>query len=177
MANTVLTSPQPSWLFSSVGPSGSGPGVAGAVEFAPGGLGPGSGSKSDVLDLGAGPRPSLFEWRARATVGTGTPTIGGTVELYLCTSDDGLNWDGNLGSGTAVITAAGKRRNLQYIGAVSIDEFGSGSGTRYINSGLCQVYARHLSVVWFNFTGIALSSTQSDQLFQLTPVPDQIQSS
>lgn len=173
MSNTIQTCQQPKWLFNQQGPSGTGPGIAGAVAFLPAGLANGQGMKSDVLDLGGGVRNNLFEWRARTAV-VGTPTLGGTVEFYLATSDDNSNWDGNLGSGSYPVTNADKRRNLQYLGSVSVDDM-AGTGTPYITSGFCQTYARYISLLWFNFAGSTLSGNMSDHLFQLTPVPDQIE--
>lgn len=173
MANTIQTSPGPKTLFNWQGPSGVSPGIAGAVQFTPEGMAQGTLYKSDVWDLGSGVRNNLFEWRAKAAVAGGT--VGGTVDIFFSTSDDGSLFDGNLGSGNAAVSGADKRRNLQYVGAVQVDQSGSGS-VAFVSSGLVQVYARYLSVVWFDQTGQSLSSTNGDNLFQLTPVPDQIES-
>ncbi len=176
MANTIETSPQSKVIFTFQGPSGlnSPAGIAGAVQFTPEGLPNGSGQKSDVYDLGGGPRVNLFEWRAKTVVGGGAPTLGATVEMYLVTSDDGTLFDANLASGNLLTSNAEKRRNLQYLGAIQVDQ--AATGLPFITSGLTQIYARYACVAWWNLTGQSLSATQGDNLFQLTPVPDQVES-
>lgn len=173
MPYLVQTAPQPKVLFNFQGPSGASPGIAGAVEFHPELLPNGQGMKSDVYDLGTGIRSNLFEWRAKCTIRPGVPTVGGTLEIYLCTSDDGTNWDSNLGSGVGSITLQDKRRNLQWVGSVAVDQ--SASGVPFITSGLLMTHARMFSVVWYNYMGTQLSSIQGENLFELTPVPDSIE--
>jgi hypothetical protein len=175
MANTIQTAEQSKWLFNYTGPSGSNATIAGVAQFTPEGLLNGSGWQSGIIDLGS-VRNSLFNWRAKArpSPNAPSPTLGGTVELYLYTSGDAGFYDANLPSGNQVVTNLDKRRNLQYVGALSVDT--AASGVPCMASGLVQAYARYVGVVWFNLTGTTLSSTQGDNLMELRPVPDQIES-
>lgn len=176
MANTIQTAPQAKVIFNWQGPSGANipANIAGAIQFTPEGLPNGSGQKSDVFNLGSGPRNNLFEWRAKTVVNGTLPTLGATVEIYLVTSDDGTLFDGNLASGNFMIGAVDKRRNLQYLGAIQVDQ--ASSGTPFITSGFMQTYAEYACVAWWNMTGGSLSTTQGDNIFQITAVPDQIES-
>lgn len=172
MANKIKTNPEARQLFNWQGPSGASPGISGATLFTPAGLPNGSGWKSDVYDLGPGVRNNLFEWRAKtAAVSLATPGTG--FEWYLATSDDNVLWDANLGSGNRVVLEPEKRLNLQAVGSCRADS--ASSGVPFVSSGLVSVYARYVAVVGFNMLGSDLTQTAGDHLFQLTPVPDEIQ--
>lgn len=172
MANKIKTDSEPRWLFNAQGPSGASPGIGGAVKFTPEGIANGAGWKSDVLDLGPGVRNNLFRWQAQTRT-SGLATLGGTLELYLATSDDNVIWDGNVGSGNGSVTSLDKRRNLQYLGAIQADV--AASGTPFVGGSLANIFSRYVSVVAFNLLGATLSATQLDTQVLLTPTPDEIQ--
>jgi len=178
MANKVYTAAETKITF--VDPSvASG---ADYVTFLPAGLPNGSGWISDPRDLGEFPSPSLFRWRAK-TKSQGSPVLGGTVEIYWMGFDDpaelsaatGLLFgaDGNLSSGNHMLGDFNRKRNLQWVGSVAVDR--AQSNVPFTNSGLCYLYGRYGSVVFWNETGSTLSTQSDANAFSLTPVPDEIQ--
>jgi hypothetical protein len=168
VSNKIYTEPESPLKFNAANPSGT-------RQFTPQGLPHGSGQISDTYDLGSGAHATLFHWRARAGLGASASGAGASVEIYLATaSSDGYR-DGNLGSGNAMLGDVEKRRNLQYVGSLVIDSTSPASGDPLINSGLVEIKARQVSLVYWNLTGAALASSTGLFEVTLTPEPDSIQ--
>jgi hypothetical protein len=142
----------------------------GTVTFTPTSVADAAGRISARHDLGSGARARRYEWRARTKLGAAA-TIGRAVEVYLCTSD-GTVADGNQGTSDAAFSAADKRRNLKFLGVIEVDK--NDSTEVFHASGVVEIDARYVSVVWWNDTGQSLSSTAGDHEFILTPVPDEV---
>lgn len=176
MADLIQTSPQTPLVFQPSGnpfPSGIGFPSGYIINFKPDLLPVGSGYNSATFDLGVGPRTTLFEWRGKAVVGTGTP-IGASVEAYISTSNSVLK-DGFLPSGAAgIISNPDKRRNLQFCGSLVCDNTVPGSSLPdpAQAAGLTEIFGRYISLMWWNNLTTPLAS---GSYFVLTPVPDIIQ--
>lgn len=146
----------------------------GTVLFTPTSVANNAGRISDRYDRGGGApfaKPTLYIWRVVTKAGAAL-AVGTALEVYLATSD-GTSADGNQGTSDAAFSAADKRRNLQYLGALIADS--TSSGEVQIASGLVEIRERYISVVWWNTLGQSLSGTAGDHSFTLTPVPDEIQ--
>ena len=173
MPNKIKIDPETPIYFVDPAVSGTLPQAGSSlVKFTASSLLNGSGYMSDLLDLGPGPRTNLFEWRSSVTTGS-SPIVGQAVEQYLVCSD-GVNVDGNLGSGNQLVTAFDKRRNLMNIGSVMVDSSITGNNT-FITSNFIQIYSRYVAVFWWNNTGVPLANYPSGNFMILTPVPDEIQ--
>lgn len=163
MANKIYLHSETSITFKSSG---------GTAAFTPTSVADAAGRLSARHDLGSAARARRYEWRARTKLAAAA-TVGRAIEIYLCTSD-GTIADGNQGTSDAAFSAADKRRNLKFLGVIEIDK--NDANEVFHASGLCEIDARYLSVVWWNDSGQALSGTAGDHEFILTPVPDEVQS-
>jgi hypothetical protein len=172
MANKIYTATETAVQFK----SGAGAAVVG---FSPMSLPNGSGRQSHPRDFGSASHATTFRWRAKTKCDTAPPTVGGAVELYWAgfeeTADGGapVNVDGNLGSGDASVTDQEHLRNLQYLGAITVDM--AATGVAFVAGGVCQLPARYGQVVWWNRTGTALTSASGDHQFDLYPWPTELQ--
>jgi hypothetical protein len=171
MPNKIKTNPETPIVFQPSGnPFPSGPGMPSGVvvNFVPASTPPGAGRISAQFDLGPGPRTTLFEWRGKAAIGAGS-VVGATVDAYLSTSNS-VAQDAALSTAEGPLTAVDKRRNLQFCGAMTVDNTNTPPDPAQ-SSGLVEVFGRYISLVWWNNTSVPLSS---GNLFVLTPVPDEI---
>lgn len=173
MPNKIKTNPETPIYFWNTGNGAPPVSPAFAAGFNAEGLPDGSGQLSIQYDLGVAPRSALYSWRASVSVTASgqNPNLGAAFEYYISTSDYNLQ-DGGLGTTQQTITNLDRRRNLAFIGAVSIDQ---SAPATYINSGLVEIYARYINIVLINRTGARVDTTIGNQLFVLTPVPDEIQ--
>jgi hypothetical protein len=172
MPNKIKTNPETPIVFQPSGntfPSGAGIPSGIVVNFVPDNTAAGSGRISAEYDLGPGPRTTLYEWRGGANVGAGS-TVGATVDAYLATSNSVLK-DGALSTAEGPLTTPDKRRNLQFCGAMAVDNPNSPPGPAQA-AGLVEVFGRYVSLVWWNNTNVPLGT---GNYFVLTPVPDEIQ--
>lgn len=142
----------------------------GTEAFTPTSLASAAGRQGAYHDFGAAARARLFAWRALIKPGA-TRVVGESVLVYLVTSD-GTNPDNDDGTGDAAVSAQDKLRNLQQIGAIVIDE---NAAVPMVASGIIEIAARYAAPVFWNATANSLSATAGDFLFQLTPVPDEVQ--
>lgn len=142
-----------------------------------------SGYRSDVRDLGAPPRATLFRWRGKfATVGDPGQNTG--MDIFWSSFDTpsetgstagrNFGFDGGLGSGEGVVADAISRiDNLQWIGSVVATP--ESSGTVFTSCGLTQLYGRYGQVLVYNAT-LATMSTDPNQFgVSLQGVPDELQ--
>lgn len=162
MANKIYNAPETAITFK---------GSGGTVAMTWASVANGAGRRSAQWDRGAGSKPGLYKWRC-TTKAAAALAVGTVLELWLATSN-GTDVDGNQGATDASFTATDKRKNLQYVGSVIADS--TSNGEPQIGSGLVEIYDRYVSVVAWNALGQALSSTESDHVFELTPVPFEVQ--
>lgn len=162
MANKVYIAPETKVTFKASG---------GDVTFTPTSVASGSARVSAQYDRGSGSKPSRYVWRG--TTKLASVGAGAVVGVYLATSDGSI-LDGNVGTSDATISNGDKYRNLRYIGSLVCDK--ASDATEPIQgSGEVEIFSRYVSVVWFNQSGVAFSSTAGDHIFTLEPVPDEIQ--
>ena len=162
MANLVYAAPGSVVSFKASG---------GTVAFTPTSLASGSLRVSAQYDRGSGSKPGRYVWRL--TTKLASVAAGAVVSVYLSTSD-GTTQDGNLGASDATNSNAEKIRNLQWLGNVTCDK-ASDAAEPWNGSGVCEIFDRYVSVVLYNISTVALSSTAGDHIITLTPVPDEIQ--
>ena len=165
MANKVYTASETSLSFK----SGAGATIVG---FSPASLPNGSGQISHPRDFGNNSRSSLFVWRGRSRCG-GNPTLRSTIDIYTCSSEDAVYFDGNMPSGDYSFSNTEKRANFEYIDSLSVDT--ASSGEYLVGGGEIRLSARYNRIVWINNTGVQLSTGSGDHEFVLIPKPDEIQ--
>lgn len=134
-------------------------------------LGFGAGRISAQYDRGAGSKPMRYSWKGVVQFET-APAVGELIELYLAQSN-GTYVDGTVGTADAVLTTD-KRRNLDFIGTIVADT--TSTGTDIVNSGICYIWQRYVSVgVWNGSAGDNLKNTANVSIIELTPIPDEAQ--
>jgi hypothetical protein len=145
-------------------------GEAGAdVAFSVEGISNNTGRVSDQYDLGASPRPFMYDWSCEVQF-QATPTQGSGLELYIATAPDhdATQIDGDVGSSDAALGDIDMRRNLQFIGFVTSEN--AAASEKCVASGQFETTNRYLSIVAFNASGATANATDSNFRFDLTPV-------
>ncbi len=115
-------------------------------------------------DLGAGPTPRLFQFRATFQMDT-TPVLGESVDLYTSESDGTLE-DGDVGTADAALSTD-ILPNLQYIGSVIIQV-----ATATVDQRASRVFAitsRYFSLIVHNATADSLENTANVNTITVTP--------
>lgn len=140
------------------------------------GLASGAGQQSAQHDFGVAARSALFEWRAFVQFAT-APVLGETVDIYLKTAGSSASAtahpDNDDGTGDAAVSAEDKLRNLHFIGSIVVDE--AVANIEMVASGIVEIRARAVQVVFWNATADALTTDVNENGFMLTPVPDEVQ--
>ncbi len=144
-----------------------------ATTFAPSGadndwtltsLAAGAGRQSEQVDLGAN-GGGLYELEVVTEFNT-TPVVGESLRLYLKTYNDaggdGANDDG---TGDIAVSAEDKLLNLIPLGTILVDE---AAQVPMVFRNDIWVPARYVSLVMWNDTADALSSTAGDHSASLT---------
>lgn len=148
--------------------------TGGDVSFSIASLANGSGWCSARVDLGAASTAYKFEWRACFQLVSSPSVLDGSqsIDVFLVTSN-GTFADGGMASTEAAISSDDKRFNLEPIGNVIADS----AGVTFYGSGRFELGSRYFSIAIFNFTGSALSVTQSSTINNLivTPLVEEIQ--
>lgn len=142
-------------------------------------LGSGAGHQSAQHDFGVGARSPWYEWKAFVQFAT-NPPLNETIDIYLKTagtSDSATaHPDNDDGTGDLAVSAEDKLKNLHYIGSIVVDQVLA--NIEMVASGIVEIRARAVQVVFWNDTADALTSdagAPDDSGFFLTPVPDQVQ--
>jgi hypothetical protein len=150
-------------------------GVTGAeILFTPTSLANNTGRVSSQWDRGDSPAADRFIWRAATKVAT-TPALDKYLTIYLVTSPaPGGYVDGNLGTTDAALPSLDRVKNAQPIGSIVIDL--ADVAQTFTKSGEIIILERIVQVVWLNEFGVALSATDADHHFSLTPAPLETQS-
>ena len=127
--------------------------------------------------LGTGARSRLFEWRAFTQLDTVTPVLGETIDIYIKTSGSSasatLHPDNDDGTAEGALSAEDKLKNLHYIGSIIVDE--AVVNIEFVASGVIEISARAINVVWFNNTVSDITPDVDESGFWLTPAPDEVQ--
>jgi hypothetical protein len=146
-------------------------GSGGTITITPQNEAAAKGRISNSWDRGVGAQPVRYKWRMR-TRWAATAVSGESLRIYLVTSD-GANPDGTLSAADAELTSETPLlNNCQFIGAV----VSAGVSQVEVSSGVCLIHDRYVQVaVWNGSTTKALTNTETDHVFTLTPIPDDIQ--
>ncbi len=141
------------------------------------GLASGVGRQGAEHDFGVAAVPTRFAWLAQVPFDTATPpVVGETVDIYLKTAPDGVNYDNNVSNGLdATVTAEDKLKNLHYLGSIIVDEAAADVPMQV--SGLIEIGAQKVQPVFWNATADTLDNDvgTTDLKFSLIPVPMEIQ--
>jgi len=117
------------------------------------------------------PGSRVWNWRVYTKFAT-APVVGDMIYVYGKTSD-GTHYDNDDGATSGSVSAEDKLRNLTLMGVLIVDE--ASSTPEFSTSGTVLIDAAQFAPVIWNATADALSSTDADHGFELTPVPDEIQ--
>jgi len=112
-----------------------------------------AGRISAQTDLGAFPRGTFFEWKAKFRSNVAA-TVGQAVTLYAVWGDGAGYVDGALGTVDAAVAGADKLLNLKQIGVILVD---ISNTTDYMTaSGLFTCSSQYMSLLVRNTTGQAI---------------------
>jgi len=148
-------------------------GEAGAYEpFSVEGLANDSGRVSDQIDLGAAPRPSLYQWSCEVMF-QATPTQYAGLALYIAEAPDSDNTQisGDVGLTDAALGDVDMIYNLKYIGSVVSEN--AAASEKCVASGEFRTTCRYISIIALNQSGASVNATDSNFRFDLQPKYDQ----
>ena len=131
-------------------------------------LAAGTGQQSAGHDNGAAPRTNLYRLECKfQTVGTGT-TVGESIDVYLKTSNDNVNWDNDDAPGDAALSSTDKLLNLTHVASVILDEVTADIPLQ--KTVTFSTNARYVAFVVVNNTAAALTATAAEHVLTLTPL-------
>lgn len=132
------------------------------------GLANAAGRVSAQIDLGAAPRPYVYQWSCEAQF-QATPTQYATLDLYIATAPDGdsTQIDGDVGASDAALGDVDMRYNLRYIGSVVSEN--AAASEKCVASGEFTCYSRYLTIVAYNGSGASVNATDSNFRFDIQP--------
>lgn len=132
----------------------------------------GAGRISARYDRGSGALPSWYQWDCTVKTAAAA-TIGRALRLYWAganASTGAANTDGGFSESDQAVSSADLLRNLQPMGLVVADTTAN-PGT-FVSRGLVEIRNRYIQVAFWNDLNATLSSTATDLVITLTPVPD-----
>lgn len=130
-------------------------------------LASGAGRQSAQHDFTAAARPYRFVWRAFVQF-IAAPVIPETIDIYLKTSD-GTHPDNDDGTSEGAVSAIDKLNNLHHIGSIVVDE--TTADIEMVASGVIEISARYVQVVFWNASQDGLTNDVDENGFNLTPAP------
>lgn len=129
------------------------------------------------LDLGAEPRPLWWEVFCKIQC-QATPTLNALFRLYL------FWWNNNTGPADpdggligASDAAFATEAHLSEKHILNVRVHTAAANTEFSASNLIAIPKRHISIVGWNATGAALTTTDAHHLIRLTPVYDKVEQS
>lgn len=158
-ASKIYYNPETAVVFKSSG---------GDITFTPQNIASGDARVSAQWDRGSGAQPGLYRWFAKTNSGSAY-TIGRSVQVFLAQAKDATDLPSNVGTSDASISSAIDRtRPLDMIGSIIAPV--TTASTALIQSGICFLAARYVSLLWFNDLGVTLTNTAGDHEFTLQPL-------
>lgn len=145
-------------------------GEAGAdIAWSVEGLANAAGRVAAQYDLGAAPRPYLFEWSCEVQF-QATPTQGKGLELYIATAPDhdATQIDGDCGNSDAALGDVDMRRNMKLIGYVVSEN--AAASEKCVASGVFECTFRYLTLVAYNDSGASVNATDTNFRFDFRPL-------
>ncbi len=142
------------------------------------GLASGTGRQGAEKDFGVAAVETRFMWLAQVQFDTATaPVVGETIDIYLKTSPDGVNYDNDDGDGTDIaVSAEDKLKNLWFLGSIVVDE-AAADVKMQASGGPIEIGAEKVQPVFWNASADNLDDDASttDLKFTLVPVPMEVQ--
>lgn len=139
-------------------------------------LASGAGRQSAQIDLGEGAVARRYEWRAFIQF-IANPVVGEALRIYLKTAGSSASAtahpDNDDGTGEAAVSAEDKLKNLHFIGSIIVDE--AVLNIEMVASGVVEIDARAVQVVFWNSTADGLTNDVDENGFMLSPVPMEVQ--
>lgn len=128
----------------------------------------GTGRVSAQIDLGASPRPGLWQWSCEVQF-QATPTQGKGLELYKAGApdNDSSQIDGDVGASDAALGDVDMRRNLATVGYVVSEN--AAASEPCVASGVFQHTQRYLTLVAYDDSGASVNATDTNFVFYLQP--------
>lgn len=133
------------------------------------GLGNAAGRVATQIDLGAAPRPYMFEWWCECQW-QATPVQASVLELYKAGApdSDSTKIAGDCGATDAALGDVDMRRNMDYFGCVVSENAAASEVCR--SSGVFEHTQRYITFVTYNAGGAAINATDSNFIFKFRPI-------
>ena len=163
MANKVYQQEETTRTFA---PSG------GDVTFTLTSLGAGAGRIS-AQETRTAPYSPLFRWSFKTTFATGT-VVGEEIRIYLVGQSNSIRPNG-LGTSDDAVSDEDQTRGLPLIGLVQLWTTAGNTSGNIQATGTCYVPFDDYSILVWNDSADAFSSTAADHEFSMTPIPDEVQ--
>jgi hypothetical protein len=130
---------------------------------------------SAAIDLGATPRPGLYDIHAMLPYESTGGAAGEMTEVYLATSPDGTNYDG-IAVAAAALTLQ-QRMNCAMICATVL-QAASVQDAKLMAHAQVMILSRYILIgVWNNTAAEHLQNDAESSIITITPVFDDIQAS
>lgn len=128
----------------------------------------GNGQVSAQIDLGAAPRPFIYEWSCEVQFDA-TPTQYSTLDLYISESPDGdaTQRSGDEGAADAALGDVDSLKNMKAIGKVIVEN--AAASEKNVASGTFITFNRYISIVGLNDTGATINATDTNFRFDMQP--------
>lgn len=138
------------------------------VAFSMEGVVDGAGRVSAQKDLGSAARAPEYEWYCEALL-QATPIQGDVIELYAAGApgNDSAMISGDVGTTDAALGDIDQVRNLQFLGVLVAEEADT---TKMVGRGRFEWSSRYLTIVGKNETGATINATDTNFIFNLTPI-------
>lgn len=132
------------------------------------GLADASGRVSAQVDLGAAPRPYVYQWSCEIQF-QATPTQYATFRIYIAEAPDGdsTQISGDSGATDAALGDVDSLQNMKYIGSVVVEN--AAASEKNVASGEFVTFARYISLVGYNDSGASVNATDSNFRFDMQP--------
>lgn len=145
----------------------------GTVTFTLNSLANGAGRISAQADLGAAPRPYMYEIRVSAQFAAAL-AVGAEMRVYISTSDGTTPDAVKAGTADAAVAAETSLNNAQFVGALIAD--GTTDNDKQQRSFRVPIYARYVQIALWNAMGQALEPTATYASYAtLTPLYESIE--
>lgn len=143
------------------------------VAFTLDSLANGAGRISAQADLGAAPRPYMYEIRVSAQFAAAL-ALGAELRVYISTSDGTTPDAVKAGTADAAVAAESSLYNAQFVGSVIAD--GTTDNDKQQRSFRVPIYARYVQIALWNAMGQAFEPAATYASYcSLTPIYEEIQ--
>jgi hypothetical protein len=142
-----------------------------------GGLTTGSVACGAMLDLGAGPRPDIYEMEFKVDGFATNPVSGVVVDLFVIQSNDGTLFDGAPTTAPDATTqgtvSAAQVANAMYV--ASAVTYSTTNTDKLVVRATVRLTSRYVAPVVINRSGVTLLASGDFHYVKLTPIPQEAQ--